>query len=133
MARVLVLEDEPNIAEIIRYKLHREGHDVTLVETAAAAREAGLGWDMVLLDSSLPGEDALALLLELQAVLPVAVMTESRDEHTPDIAIAMGAAAVVRKPFKPTVLARLVAELARTGKGDANHSDAQPMEELIAP
>ena len=114
MARVLLVEDEPNIAGIILYKLRREGHLVTHVETAAAAREQVPSWDVVLLDTSLPGEDALALLDELRGACPVAVMTESLDETTPDAGMRMGATAVVRKPFKPTLLARLVLELAAT-------------------
>jgi DNA-binding response OmpR family regulator len=122
MATILLVEDEPNISAIILFKLRREGHDVLHVETAAAARDAGATWDLVLLDSSLPGEDALGLLADLRPDAPVVVMTESRDDSTPDIARALGAAAIVRKPFKPTVLARVVAEVARGGKGDADHS-----------
>lgn len=112
MANVLLVEDEPNIAGIILYKLRREGHVVTHVESAAAAREQQQSWDLVLLDTSLPGEDALALLADMRGACPVAVMTESLDETTPGAGMKMGAAAVVRKPFKPTLLARLVLELA---------------------
>ena len=132
MARVLVVEDEPNIAAIILYKLRREGHAVEHAWTAATARGSAGPWDVVLLDSSLPGEDALALLTELSAGGPVAMMTESRDDETPDRARALGAAAVVRKPFKPTLLARLVLELAATPKGDAGHSGAPGDGGLIA-
>src|SRR5947209_14167177 len=122
MATILLVEDEPNISAIILFKLRREGHEVLHVGTVAAARDAGATWDLVLLDSSLPGEDPLALLADLRAHTPVVVMTESRDDITPDVASSLGAAAIVRKPFKPTVLARLVAEIARVGKGDADHS-----------
>jgi DNA-binding response OmpR family regulator len=122
MATILLVEDEPNIAAIILFKLRREGHLVDCVETAAAARGAGATWDLVLLDSSLPGEDALALLGELREHAPVVVMTESRDDSTPDIARSMGAAAIVPKPFKPTVLARVVAEIVAARKSDEDHS-----------
>jgi DNA-binding response OmpR family regulator len=131
VARVLVVEDEPNIAEIILFKLRREGHLVTRVETAAEARGAGPDWDVVLLDSSLPGEDSLLLLRELCGLVPVAFLTESLDDVTPGLAQEIGAAATVRKPFKPTLLARLVAELAP--KRDAGHSDDARPGELIAP
>ncbi len=131
MARILLVEDEPNISAIILFKLRREGHEVDHVETVAAARPALGGHDLLVLDSSLPGEDAIGLLTEMHGALPTLVMTESRDETTPDVARAAGAAAVVRKPFKPTVLARLVAELTR--KGDEGHSDTRPVQELMAP
>jgi DNA-binding response OmpR family regulator len=132
MGRVLVVEDEPNIAGIILYKLRREGHEVEHAWTAAEARACAGPWDVVLLDSSLPDEDALALLTELGAGGPVAMMTESRDEQTPGRAQALGAAAVVRKPFKPTLLARLVLELETGFKRDAGHSEAPGAGGLIA-
>ena len=129
-ANVLLVEDEPNIAGIILYKLRREGHVVAHATTAAGARALSGRWDLVLLDSSLPGEDSLALLTELRQQGPVAVMTESRDESTPGVALELGATAIVRKPFKPTLLARLVLELT-SPKGDANHSAEGRGGELI--
>jgi DNA-binding response OmpR family regulator len=66
MARVLLVEHEPNIASIIVFKL-------------------------VLLDSSLPGGDAFALLTTLVAKHPVVMMTEFRDTTTPERARAAGA------------------------------------------
>ncbi|HVS06402.1 MAG TPA: hypothetical protein VHK65_09595 [Candidatus Dormibacteraeota bacterium] len=67
MARVLLVEDEPNIASIIVFKLAERS--------------------------------------------PVVMMTEFRDTVTPVRARAAGAVATVEKPFKPTQLARLVAQL----------------------
>jgi DNA-binding response OmpR family regulator len=114
MARVLVVEDEPNIATIIVFKLEREGHEVRCEASAglvAGAAEA-MRPELVLLDSTLPDGDAFALLPGLAARSLVVVMTEFRDKTTPQRALAAGAAATVEKPFKPTQLARLVAELA---------------------
>ncbi|MFN2464616.1 MAG: response regulator transcription factor [Candidatus Dormibacteria bacterium] len=131
MARLLVVEDEPNIAEIILFKLRREGHEVTHVESAAEGGALTGPWDLVLLDSSLPGEDALQALEALGMLAPVAVMTESRDTTTAPLAREAGACAIVPKPFKPTLLARLVLEIT-SGKGDANHSIAAASPGLIA-
>ncbi|MGI8609382.1 MAG: response regulator [Candidatus Dormibacteria bacterium] len=131
VGHVLVIEDEPNIAGIILYKLRREGHAVDHADSAASARLLRAPWDVVLLDSSLPGEDAMRLLTELRAGAPVVVMTESRDEETPNLALRLGAAAIVRKPFKPTLLARLVLEVLSLPKGDADHSYGPPAGGLI--
>ena len=132
MARLLVIEDEPNIAGIILYKLRREGHDVEHASGVAAARALTGPWDLVLLDSSLPDEDALALVDDWHRAVPVVVMTESRDERTPVLATGRGAVAIVRKPFKPTLLARLVIEVTGAAKRDTSHSTGTEPRGLIA-
>ena len=119
MARVLLVEDEPNIASIIVFKLEREGHRVrwessaTAVPGAAAAMQP----ELVLLDSTLPDGDAFDLLAALVVHHPVVMMTEFRDTTTPQRARVAGAVATVQKPFKPTQLARLVAQLAPATAG----------------
>jgi DNA-binding response OmpR family regulator len=117
MARVLLVEDEPNIASIIVFKLAREGHQVRWEPGAAAVPAAAEAFqpDIVLLDSSLPDGDPFALLSLLAVGRPVVMMTEFRDATTPARARAGGAVATVEKPFKPTQLARLVAQLAPVG------------------
>jgi len=113
MARVLLVEDEPNIASIIVFKLEREGHQVRAESSATAVAAASQAFqpELVLLDSSLPDGDPFALLSLLAARGPVVMMTEFRDAATPPRARAAGAVATVEKPFKPTQLARLVAQL----------------------
>jgi len=114
MARILVVEDEPNIGAIIVFKLEREGHTVTWVTEAAKvfAETASFGPDLVLLDSTLPDGDAFIVLERLARDRPVVMLTEFRDAAAPERARASGATATVEKPFKPTQLARLVAQLA---------------------
>lgn len=113
MARVLLVEDEPNIANIIVFKLTREGHEVRWEQEAKGVLEAARSWaaDLVLLDSSLPDGDPFALLRGLRTDHPVVMLTEFRDASTPERARQEGAVETVEKPFKPTVLARLVAQL----------------------
>jgi DNA-binding response OmpR family regulator len=119
MARVLLVEDEPNIASIIVFKLEREGHQVRWEANASAvpAAAATTQPELVLLDSSLPDGDPFALLALLAARGPVVMMTEFRDTVTPERARAAGAVATVQKPFKPTQLARLVAQLVPAAAG----------------
>jgi DNA-binding response OmpR family regulator len=113
MARVLLVEDEPNIASIIVFKLEREGHRVRWEANAPAVLEAAdaMQPELVLLDSSLPDGDPFTLLTALARRSPIVMMTEFRDTVTPARARAAGAVATVQKPFKPTQLARLVAQL----------------------
>jgi DNA-binding response OmpR family regulator len=119
MARVLLVEDEPNIASIIVFKLEREGHQVrweSSALTVPAAAEATQP-ELILLDSSLPDGDPFILLGLLAERSPVVMMTEFRDTVTPQRARAAGAVATVEKPFKPTQLARLVAQLVPAAAG----------------
>ena len=113
MARILLVEDEPNIGGIIVFKLRREGHEVRWLEAGQrVSSEASLmGADMVLLDTTLPDADPFELLAGLSP-RPVIMLIEFRDGATAARAQQAGASAVVEKPFKPTVLARLVAQLA---------------------
>jgi DNA-binding response OmpR family regulator len=116
MARVLLVEDEPNIASIIIFKLEREGHQVGWEPSATnvLAAAGSVVPDLVLLDSTLPDGDPFVLLSALAARGPVVMLTEFRDTLTPQRARAAGAVATVEKPFKPTQLARLVAQLTTT-------------------
>ena len=113
MARILLVEDEPNIGGIIVFKLRREGHEVRWLEAGEGlvSEASQMGADMILLDASLPDADPFDLLAGLSP-RPVIMLTEFRDAAMAARAQRAGAAAVVEKPFKPTVLARLVAQLA---------------------
>jgi DNA-binding response OmpR family regulator len=115
MARVLLVEDEPNIASIIVFKLQREGHEVRWEAGAGTvlAAEAEMRPDLVVLDSSLPDGDPFLLLGAMHHRRPVVMLTEFRDSQAPARAKRDGAVATVEKPFKPTQLARLVAQLTR--------------------
>jgi DNA-binding response OmpR family regulator len=111
MARVLIVEDEPSIARIIRFKLEHEGHRTCWVSRAEAARHEVPGTDVVVLDSDLPGADLLALVGELGRRVPLLLLLDPRHTEHGDEALHRGAAAVLRKPFRPTQLARLVRRL----------------------
>src|SRR5438270_12995312 len=91
MARVLLVEDESNIASIIVFKLEREGHEVhwesRAVEVAGTA-EAFMP-ELVLLDSSLPDGDSFSLLSLLTTCVPVVVMVDYRYSTNPGLASAV--------------------------------------------
>lgn len=110
MARILLLEEEPNIAGIVLFKLRREGHQVVAEEELsperglAAARATAP--DLILADVD-GGHEAVAAALAPE--WPVLALVDGTDPDGEARARAAGAAQVVAKPFKPTVLARIVA------------------------
>lgn len=81
MARILVVDDEMGIRELLSEILSDEGHDVTLAENAAAARNARAAQkpDLVLLDIWMPDTDGISLLKEWasggQLTMPVIMMS----------------------------------------------------------
>lgn len=110
MASLLLVEDEPSIAGIVSFKLEREGHDLQWVEEAGGAEQtaAALGPDLLLFDLESGDDGQLRRLCTRWRVL---ALTGSDDPSGPDRALQAGAISTIRKPFKPTVLARVVHEL----------------------
>lgn len=110
MGRVLLLEEEPNIAEIVLFKLRREGHEVTaeddLSPETCLAAAGSMSPDLVLVDVD-GGHEAVAAALAPR--WPVLALVDGTDPESEARARAAGAVRVVPKPFKPTVLARIVA------------------------
>jgi two-component system catabolic regulation response regulator CreB len=115
--RVVVVEDEPAIAESVAYALRRDGFTVELAATAHAADEAVERVELVVLDLMLPdnsGFDLIARWRKRGLVTPIIVLS-SRDEEADRVAaLESGADDYVTKPFSPReVVARVRAVLRR--------------------
>jgi two-component system response regulator ResD len=117
-ARVLVVEDDPTVAEVVRRYLEREGF---AVETVGDGREALTradkhSPDLVVLDIMLPGIDGLEVCRELRsrAPVPVIMLTARGTEEDRVVGLELGADDYVAKPFSPRELtARVKAVLRR--------------------
>jgi DNA-binding response OmpR family regulator len=124
---VLLVEDDPDIAEAIAYPLERAGLLVRVARTGEEGLEqARRGVDLVLLDLNLPGMDGLELcrLLKLQpgtAQVPVIIVSARADEVDRVLGLEMGAVDYVVKPFSLKELAARckVALRRREGDGEA--------------
>jgi DNA-binding response OmpR family regulator len=115
--RILVVEDEPAIAESVAYALGRDGFSVTLAATASAAATLAEGADLVVLDLMLPdgsGLDLIALWRNTKRT-PIIVLSSRDSEADRVIALEAGADDYVTKPFSPReVVARVRAVLRRS-------------------
>jgi two-component system OmpR family response regulator len=115
-ATVLVVEDEPNIGELLRTYLQRDGHQVVWVRRGEDAlvelRRHPI--KLVLLDIRLPGIDGFEVCRRIGGAVPVIMLT-ARDEEADRVAgLEMGADDYVTKPFSPReVMARVKAVLRR--------------------
>jgi two-component system OmpR family response regulator len=120
MARILVVDDEPHILEVVRAYLTREGHDVSTEVDGerALARALAVPPDLVVLDVMLPHRSGFEVLRELRASGSTAavVMLTARDDLVDRVAgLEIGADDYVTKPFEPRELvARVGAVLRRT-------------------
>jgi two-component system phosphate regulon response regulator PhoB len=117
---ILVIEDEPDILELVRYNLAKEGFAVSGAETGeeGLAEARARPPDLVLLDLMLPGMDGLEVCRALRAdpltrAIPVVILT-ARGEETDIVAgLELGADDYVVKPFSPRVLAARVRSVLR--------------------
>jgi DNA-binding response OmpR family regulator len=115
---VLVVEDDPTIAEVVVRYLTREGLDVAAVADGRDALDAAAArWpDLVVLDLMLPGLDGLEVCRRLRsrAPVPVIMLTARGDEEDRVLGLDLGADDYVVKPFSPRELtARVRAVLRR--------------------
>ncbi|MET0187562.1 MAG: response regulator transcription factor [Pseudonocardia sediminis] len=115
--RVLVVDDEPAIAESVADRLRAEGFDVDIARDGpeAVARAADGRPDLVVLDVMLPGFDGLEACRRIQAERPVPVLmlTARTDENDMLVGLGVGADDYLRKPFSPRELAARVHALLR--------------------
>src|SRR4051812_24836152 len=124
--KVLVVEDERDIAALVSYHLTKEGYRVRTAETGKEALEtiAAERPDLVILDLMLPGLSGYEVLGEMRrrtesAELPVVVLTARRDEADRVKGLELGADDYVTKPFSPRELVLRVSAVLRRSQAPA--------------
>jgi len=121
---ILVVEDERDLQELLRYNLLREGHSVATATTGESALEQVEAQppDLILLDLMLPGMDGLEVCRALKSdpstsAIPVIMITARGEESDIVAGLELGADDYVPKPFSPRVLiARINAVFRRAGE-----------------
>ena len=126
--RILIVEDDPRTAEIVRLYLDRDGYNVTAVHDGRAGLDAVQSEppDLVILDLLLPGMDGLELCkaVRRECRVPIIMLTALSTEQDKLAGLDLGADDYVTKPFSPRELtARVRAVLRRTGD---NPEGSQP-------
>jgi DNA-binding response OmpR family regulator len=119
--RVLIVEDDPNVSEVVARYLEREGYRVEVASDGAAGLERALADlpDLVVLDLMLPTVGGLEVCRRLREVAPVPViMLTARGEEADRIAgLELGADDYMAKPFSPRELTARVRAVLRRANG----------------
>ncbi len=122
--KILVVDDDPHIVELVKVYAEREGFQVVTVDhgdqvLAAFNQEQP---DVIVLDIMLPGRDGISLCRDLRDIrmVPIIMLTAKGEEADRVLGLEMGADDYVAKPFSPReLMARIKAVLRRTKVSEA--------------
>ena len=129
--RILVVDDEPDILELIRYNLTRNNYDMTGVasgeEAFASVRTSPP--DLVVLDLMLPGIDGLEVCRRLKndartSAIPVIILSARGEEADVVSGLELGADDYLAKPFSPRVLLARIKAVLRRQQSEPDAADA---------
>lgn len=128
--RVLIVEDERPLTQILDYNLKREGYSVVICHDGAEGlrRAQTLLPDLIILDLMLPGMGGLEICRDLRAgdrtkTIPILMLTARAEETDQVVGFSMGADDYVTKPFSVKVLLQRVKALLRRSDGPGEPGD----------
>ena len=123
--RILVVDDEEDILELVQYNLTREGYQVSGAGSGESALKKANAekFDLIVLDLMLPGIDGLEVARQLKnqtttKAVPIIMLTAKGEEADIVTGLELGADDYVTKPFSPRVLVARVRTVFRRGTED---------------
>ncbi|MDQ0615726.1 two-component system response regulator RegX3 [Microbacterium sp. W4I4] len=125
MTRILLVEDEPDLADPLAYLLRREGFEVEISDDGPGALEAfrERGADIILLDLMLPGMPGTEVCRQVRqsSAVPIIMLTAKDSEVDIVVGLELGADDYVTKPYSSReLLARMRAVLRRVSQAEAD-------------
>lgn len=133
--KVLVVDDDTNISELLRLYLEKDGFSVITCEDgkSAVALQAEEQPNIILLDIMLPGYDGWQVCREIRKTsdVPIIMVTAKSETFDKILGLELGADDYVSKPFDAKeVIARIKAVLRRSGAGEKENSDEVRFDKL---
>ena len=132
--RILVVDDEQPIADILKFNLEKEGYEVICAFDGITALELALTQrpDLILLDLMLPGKDGMDVCRDLRAAhmrIPIIMLTAKDGEIDKVLGLELGADDYVTKPFSTReLLARVKAQMRRQAQDTAQEAASAPQQ-----
>ncbi len=138
MKKILVIDDEPDIVELVSYNLKKSGFDVdhALDGEVALKKLNSFKYDLVILDLMLPSIDGFQLCNYIRnnpklSRLPIIMLTARNDEFDKVHGLEMGADDYITKPFNPKELVARVKAVIRRAEPKPITGDTQDNKDLI--
>lgn len=136
MAKVLIVDDDKNILEVLKYNLLQEGFNVVTAEDGIQALELARREkpDLILLDIMLPGVDGLEVcrILRKEMPVPILMLTAKIDEIDKVVGLELGADDYITKPFSiRELMARIRATVRRSHWNEQQASPADPSTQTV--
>ncbi|MHC4946998.1 MAG: response regulator transcription factor [Planctomycetota bacterium] len=129
---ILIVEDEPDIAELIRFHVDQDGHDTRVVESGRVALDEArrIHPELVVLDLMLPDLDGLEVCRRLKhdeatRSIPILIVSARGEESDIVMGLELGADDYVTKPFSPRVLMARVKTILRRGHDGETNAPAE--------
>ncbi|MBQ3391174.1 MAG: response regulator transcription factor [Clostridia bacterium] len=137
VSRILIVEDEHAIADIVAFNLNREGYETLIAADGTTGLEKALGeeFDLILLDVMLPGLDGWEVLSALREkkTVPVIMLTAREEELDKIHGLELGADDYITKPFSMNELkARIRANLRRVDYAKVGEQAVTEGQRLVA-
>jgi DNA-binding response OmpR family regulator len=131
-ARLLIVDDDPDLCDLVQRYLEAEGFAISVVHSGAEGSHAGTSgnYDLIVLDVMLPDMKGFDVLRELRSRVrtPVLMLTAKGDEFDRVLGLQMGADDYLPKPFSPReLIARIGAILRRSGWQSEQGSPPRPL------
>lgn len=139
LKKILIVDDEPDILEFLRYNLKREGYDVVTAPDGkqALAVAASEKPDLIILDIMMPEMDGVEVCGRLRSMkefqhTPVAFLTARDEDFSQIAALDSGGDDYITKPIKPRVLvSRIQALLRRSGRPAEDETNEIHLHNLV--
>src|SRR3954471_21149094 len=129
-SRILIIEDERGLTDVLSYNLNREGYETSVAHDGQEGlRKAQMQLpDIILLDLMLPGLDGLEVCKQLRAgkqtaKIPILMLTAKGEETDQVVGFSVGADDYVTKPFSVKVLLQRIRALQRRVEGSPDPTD----------
>lgn len=127
--KILVVEDEPKLAEVLRTYLEAAGYEVRCVDDGLQVMDLVREWEpaLVLLDLMLPGRDGLDVCRDIRShtAIPVIMVTARTEEIDRLLGLELGADDYICKPYSPREVVARVRAVLRRAEADGGHGRAR--------